>query len=446
MTIEKKTLVCSDAENNNNKFWSYEYDTDTSMCSVKYGRVGKTCTEDPPKHMTRKELDTKVKEKLRPRGKEGTSTYKPPYREIVVLAPGATGPTGPAIAKEVVREVAKTQLAGGNVELHKLVERLVEANRHELVKASGGQMDIDLKTGIISTPIGVVTKDTIKQARDILDVMSPLVDKQAFDDKAFIENINSYLMLVPQKVGHARGWHKQFFTSHNTCQAQSTLLDQLEASADLAEARMKTATTTAVATSIADTPSLFNAELKILTDVTVIKMIEDKFFSSINSRHESKNMKPINFYEVTLPDAKKAFEADGAKLPNIQLLWHGTRVFNVLSILKNSLMLPKTLSTMQICGAMFGSGIYGSDQSTKALNYARGYWDGGPRDKRCFMFLVDFAMGKAYTPKGSYETLPKSGFDSTFAEAGVSGVMNNEMICYRDSQVNIRYLIEFEEK
>lgn len=96
---------------------------------------------------------------------------------------------------------------------------------------------------------------------------------------------------------------------------------------------------------------------------------------------------------------------------------------------------------------MFGDGVYGSDQSTKALNYARGgTWDHGPIDKSCFMFLVDFALGKMYIPKGSYETLPKIGYDSTFAKPGISGIMNNEFIVYRDSQVNIRYLVEFEER
>jgi poly [ADP-ribose] polymerase len=128
------------------------------------------------------------------------------------------------------------------------------------------------------------------------------------------------------------------------------------------------------------------------------------------------------------------------------MLWHGTRIFNVLSILKSGLLLPKTLSTMQIAGAMFGNGLYFSDQSSKSLNYSRGYWDGGPRDRNCFMLLVDVALGSSYIPKGSYETLPKAGHDSTFAKPGVSGILNNEYIVYRPSQANIKYLVEFEEK
>jgi poly [ADP-ribose] polymerase len=447
MTIEKRTFVCSDAVNNNNKFWEYSYDTDTEMCTVIYGRVGKTRNEDDPKPMTRSELDKVIRTKLKGSGKEGTPSYKPPYREIAILAESVpTAPTGPSLAKEVVREAAKKQLGGGNSELSKLIERLVEANRHELVKASGGQMDIDLKTGIISTPIGVITKDTIKQARSALDNLAPFVSAKTFDDKGFISNLNTYLMLVPQTVGHARGWHKSFFSTHNTLTRQNTLLDQLDASADLAEARVTAAKDTAVQTTLADTPNIFNADLKVVSDAALIKKIETMFFESINQKHESRNMKPVRFYEVNMPDRKAAFDTDGAKLPNIQMLWHGTRIFNVLSILKSGLFCPPKSGSFHVTGRMFGDGIYGSDQSTKALNYARGYWDGGPRDKNCFMFLVDFAMGKHYTPHGSYETLPKSGYDSTFAEASKSGVMNNEMIVYRNSQVNIRYLVEFEEK
>lgn len=304
--IEKKTLVCSDASNNNNKFWSYEYDTDTEMCTVTYGRVGQEGVKDPAKKMKRNELDRKINAKLAGRGKFGTPSYKPPYREIAVLGDSKTftGPSGPTISKEVVREAAKKQLASSNPELTHLVERLVEANRHELIKASGGQMDIDLKTGIISTPVGVVTKDTVLEARKILDNLQPFVQSNDFDSQGFMSNLNSYLMLVPQKVGHARGWHRNFFSTYNTLQSQNTLLDQLDTSADLAEARLIAAKDSAIQSTIADTPSIFNAELTLLSDKTEIKRIEKMFFESINSRHESRHMKPIRFYEVKFPETK----------------------------------------------------------------------------------------------------------------------------------------------
>jgi|WetSurMetagenome_2_1015567.scaffolds.fasta_scaffold01476_2 poly [ADP-ribose] polymerase 2/3/4 len=446
MAIEKKMFVCTDAGNNNNKFWSYTYDTETQMCTVKYGRVGKSAQTES-KIMTRRELDNKIKSKTRSRGKEDTPGFKPPYKEIPILVEAhATTPSLSASAhKEIIKEAAHQQLASGNPELISLIEHLVKANRHELYVASGGKLNVDLKTGIVSTPVGVITKDTIQQARLLLDNLAVYVKEKDFDSKRYMEELNDYLMCIPQEVGHSRGWHRNFFTSRNTLTNQSSLLDQLEASADLALARMKAAEDSSVQTSIASTPNLFNAELKILTNNSMISKIERMFYDSMNARHPSRVLKPVKFYEVTLHEMQKNFDSDGAKLSDIRLLWHGTRKFNVLSILKSGFLLPKTLSTMQTTGAMYGNGLYFSDQSTKALNYSfGGVWDSAPRDKNCFMFLADVAMGKYYIPtRGWQSSWPARGYDSTFAKAGQSGVLNNEMIVYSPSRCNIRYLIEF---
>jgi poly [ADP-ribose] polymerase len=91
---------------------------------------------------------------------------------------------------------------------------------------------------------------------------------------------------------------------------------------------------------------------------------------------------------------------------------------------------------------MFGNGVYFSDQSTKSLNYSFGWWD-GRREENCFMFLCDVAMGREFVPVGPNARLPVPGFDSTFAKAGKSGVLNNEMIVYKTCQIAPRYLVEF---
>ncbi len=449
--IEHRKFVCTDALNNNNKFWEYLLH-DNSTVVVKYGRVGKTCTEDPPKAMSRAALDRKIQEKLRGRGAPGDANYKPPYHEIEVVAESMEAQ---AVGQAVVRESAHQQLVASApkkhaTELSRLVDQLVAANRHELLQASGGKMDIDLKTGIVSTPIGVITKSTVHNARQALDSLAPFVQSRAFDDGRFIEGLNQYLMLVPQTVGSSRGWHRDFLRASDALQRQSTLLDQLEASADLAASRALMAAKNQGAAT--DLPALFNAELSLVTDKRTIKMIEDKFFKTINQNHETRNMRPHRFFEVVLPDARDAFQANlvhwraQGKDENVWMLWHGTRMFNVLSILKSGLFCPPRTGSFSYNGRMYGNGIYGSDQSTKALNYSHGFWDGGARDRTCFMFLVDFAMGTIHTPRNSQGSFPVRGSDSTFAKAGVSGVRNNEMIVYRNEQANIRYLIEFGEK
>ena len=114
-------------------------------------------------------------------------------------------------------------------------------------------------------------------------------------------------------------------------------------------------------------------------------------------------------------------------------------------LLKSGLIVPKAGGSVQITGRMFGDGVYFSDQSTKSLNYSYGFWDGKSRDNNCFMFLADVAMGKYHIPGGGYgmRSIP-SGHDSCYAKAGTGGVRNNEMIVYRTSQANLRYLVEFE--
>jgi poly [ADP-ribose] polymerase len=117
-------------------------------------------------------------------------------------------------------------------------------------------------------------------------------------------------------------------------------------------------------------------------------------------------------------------------------------MFNVLSILKRGLVMPNALSTISTTGAMFGNGLYFSENSTKSLNYSYGYWDGGNKDKNCYMFLVDVAMGREYVPSGPGNG-KQSGYDSCNAVPGRSGIVNHEAIVYRVSQANIRYLVEF---
>src|SRR5262249_3241950 len=146
-------------------------------------------------------------------------------------------------------------------------------------------------------------------------------------------------------------------------------------------------------------------------------------------------------YAVEIATMRRAWEKAGKPVGNVAELWHGTKASNLLSILKGGLIIPP--SNASYCtGRMFGNGIYFSDQSTKSLNYAYGYWK-GQAENHCFMFLADVAMGKHYVPKTYSANLPKSGYDSTFAKAGVSGVVNNEMIVYKTYQVNLAFLVEF---
>ncbi|VEP18913.1 PARP catalytic domain protein (fragment) [Hyella patelloides LEGE 07179] len=140
----------------------------------------------------------------------------------------------------------------------------------------------------------------------------------------------------------------------------------------------------------------------------------------------------------------QAFTKKAAEIGNVKLHWHGTRASNLLSILKQGLIIPPA-NAAQCTGRMFGNGIYGSEQSTKALNYATNYWNtSGDNNQRVYMLLCEFAMGKEYLPTNNHQgSLPMKGYHSTYVKPGSLNVINQESIVYDPAQVRIKYLCEF---
>ena len=139
------------------------------------------------------------------------------------------------------------------------------------------------------------------------------------------------------------------------------------------------------------------------------------------------------------------------KVGNVKQLWHGTTAQNVLNILRTGLFCPKSNdSRYGITGRMFGDGVYLSDQSTKALNYACGFWGHVSKGNATYMFLADTAMGNEYQPNNSIarHQIPSNarqgGYDSIYITGGTQGVINNEMIVWNTEQIRLSYLVIFE--
>jgi poly [ADP-ribose] polymerase len=444
--LEIKRYIAVDPKNNNNKYWQYERLStivsepgkkgvmETGDVRITWGRVG---CDKPDSQLIMfgdgKVLASKIKSKTnKPAG-------EPSYTEVIIVGSGNVGhrdnSSSQSLAKEEVKRRAVDEIAGSCKITAELVRKLAEANKHELIVATGGKMNIDLETGIISTAMGVVTLDAVKSARTLLDQMAPYVSSNNTDNDTYAKMLGDYLRLVPQQTPARRGWHTTFIVLDK----QTSLLDQLEASIEMAEKRVVDATKAANGGVV---PKFFEVKMKLVDDSKVWDKVKKMFYDTVNHGHTSAALKPVRVYEIEIPHMAQAFEADGRKVGNVKLLWHGTRMFNVLSILKRGFVLPNQLSTMQMTGAMYGPGLYFSDQSTKSLNYSYGYWDGGSRDNNCYMFLVDVAMGREYVPSSSGNG-KRSGYDSCHAVPGRSGIRNDEQIVYRTSQANIRYLVEF---
>lgn len=426
-------LIFTDAVENNNKFYEVILHDDNSVVA-RWGRVG---VEGQSKtyYGGQSEFNDIIRKK----------TAKGYVRTQIVSLNNVskTGQDKMALAEAAKRDMVKVdakQDKSASV-LIKLVERLAEMNRHQIMTASNGNIKID-ETGLITTPLGLVTASTIGDARELLEKIERFTSKRDYASQKYIDALENYLRLIPQKVPTRRGWYENFFTSFSSLNAQNSLLDQLEGSLDLyrnkeAELRKK------MSEQNGSEEKVFATQLKMVEDEEIIRKLNRFYLENKNAKHVSSHLKLKNVFELDNQEMRTQFEVAAKKVGNVKMLWHGTRAFNVLSILKNGLIIPRSGGSYHITGRMFGNGVYFSDQSTKSLNYSYGYWDGGSRDSNCFMFVADVAMGKEHIPSSPGNAFPVKGSDSTFAKANKSGVLNNEMIVYDTKQVHLRYLCEF---
>lgn len=418
MTKRYQMLVMANADNNNNKFYELKLEDDDSVIA-RYGRVGvQGVVED-------KGFGEDTFEKvLKSKTKKG-------YREVNILTTeNAAKPINGSVIEIAKRDILRVS----NPLLERLVEKLARINRHQLLSASGG--NIDIVDGQVKTPLGLVTLGSVSDAKIKLAELNRLVNDNDLG-RSYVSCLEDYLTLVPQKVGHKRGWHTTFFSEFTTFQNQNDLLEQIEQS-------IKSYEPPKVAGNAPGPSKLFGYSLELVEDGKTVSSVDRFYTSNINRRHGTSNYRLKKVYKVTNPDHEQKYKAVADRLGNIKRLWHGTRACNVLSILKGGLICPPQNGNYTISGRMFADGIYQSDQSTKALNYATNYWSGGSAEKdELYMFLSDTAMGKEYIPSGPVNRFP-AGYDSIFAIGGRSGVLNNEMVVPSPTQVNLQYLCEFD--
>jgi poly [ADP-ribose] polymerase len=431
--VSVERLICADVGDNNNKFWNgYALANGDGFCE--FGRVGKTRQHEYYSFGNvgdaQRWLTDKSHEKQNKGG--GKASYTP-QRTIsgsgTVCKPASAAK---AVGGSDLRNLAATQIKG-DPETKKLVTWLADVNVHQIT--SNTNITYNVQTGTFTTPLGLVTPDGIVEARDILDEMSDYVVKRDWGNTKYQKYLSNYLRLVPTNVGMVRGWHETIFAASDALQKQNDILDALEAA-------LKPVGGTPAATSKSE--QVFNVELQCVTDASIIDRIKAKYQKEKGSHSDVQHYGVHAVWTVHINTVRGAYTGDGAKLPNIWELWHGTKASNLLSILKGGLVIPRS-NAPHVCGRMFGDGVYFSDQSTKSIRYATGAWTGGGNIDRVFMFLANVGMGKYYTPSGyqSGSFRVPSGYDSCFAQGGKSGVANNEMIVYRTSQADLAYLIEF---
>lgn len=210
---EKAMLIFTDAKNNNNKFYELILHEDGTL-NLRWGRVdsaGQSKTTSGGKW----EFDRTISAKL--------------AKGYVRSSAVSVTPSKAETNKVQLAEAAKRDILGeratdkNSSELVKLIERLSEMNRHQIMAASGGSIQVD-ESGLIKTSLGLVTLESVLEARKILTNIEKFVAKKSFQDDKYIDFLNNYLKLIPQKVPTRRGWYENFFTEHTNLTQQTLSL------------------------------------------------------------------------------------------------------------------------------------------------------------------------------------------------------------------------------
>jgi poly [ADP-ribose] polymerase len=409
MATEKVRLVFSDLGSNSYKYWDGELHDDGRVIST-FGVVG---AKNPQSKdfgcVGRSFFEKKIREKER----KG-------YARAKVLLDGVVNTT---VNKSSLADIALTQIKLSDSSLKSLIKRLADSNVHKITNSTS----ISFNNGVFQTPLGIVTKDGISEARILLDYFFKNIKQNGKDD--FNQKIDDYLKIIPRPKGGGL-YYENIFPTIDAVKKESDVLDALANSVELAMKPKDDGKSTTM-------EKVFNLNMALVNDNALIKIITDWYTKTNLAMHYYQNVKIKNIYEVDIVDYNKNFVGNN----NITEVWHGSGQSNILSILKSGLFCSPP-STAAIAGKMFGNGVYGSKTSSKSLGYSMGRWGQG-KGESGWLFVCDFAMGKAYYPtqRGGLNKIP-DGYDSCWALPEKTGLYNDELIVYNESKIKIKYLLE----
>ena len=414
--LDSCTLIYVEIGKNSNKVWRGSLLNDGTFLA-EWGRVGNTLQS---KHhclgsvaLAKSKFERTKRQKIR----KG-------YTEAKLVDEDTQETT--AIEPDELETIASKQIEHGRDPRSKeLIRYLVKSNIHQIISQTN--ISYNASTGRFQTPLGIVTPKAIAEAREYLIQIAATRRSNSYKLRQLL---NKYLRLIPQNLGHKLD--ESQFVLPQEIQRQYEILNALDAA-------------------VSSNPSqnnVFECTINRVPGSTVegkktFRWLNNLYKSTSNSNHFAARYKLRRVYELNIPAMAKAFVAKEKAIGNVKLHWHGTKASNLLSIFRQGLIIPPA-NAVQCTGRMFGNGIYGSQQSTKALNYATNYWNAsGDDEERVFMLLCDFAMGKEFHPQSYSRNYPVNGYDSTYVAPGAASTINQESIVYSTAQVNIKYLCEF---
>lgn len=405
------------AEWNNNKFYSLdEVPGDPTQCAARYGRIGDAAGSKWASHAQKPFLYPVYMYylKLTEKGIKGYEDHTKEHAEE---------------DKASVKKLPNVDPLTGISD--KDVARLVKA----LTDYANQTIEDNYSVAVSS-----INSRAVKKARKTIEKLSAIKkDVAEFNDKLI-----ELMHIIPRKVSsvndHMAKSHRDFDTIIND---ESDLLDVLENQIE-AQKPKKSKTEAKTPRNILEKLGL---EIYPATPEQIGKVKE----------HLSDNLQPKlkNVYRVINKKTQRRFNSylKANKRPLVKQFWHGSRNANWWNIICQGLVLH---SNAPQTGKMFGYGLYFAPSPTKSWGYTSScgsYWAHGSSNV-AYMGLYATAYGDPYEVL-SWErdlgNLTSDSFESAHpgknclhAKRDAGMLRNDEVVFYREEQVTINYICEFD--
>ena len=285
-----------------------------------------------------------------------------------------------------------------------------------------------------------VTESMIKQAHESLNEMR---SSQTIEE--FNKHLLNLMHIIPRKIGQKMSVRMMLAgTTKDYADIlirEAELLDIMEGQIHIGNSEAKSGK------NILERLGLIIETATDEQTETVRKRLNDSLKERLQHVYCVKNIRTQELFDQYMQE----HTTEDGKTPETKLFWHGSRNANWFSILQKGLLLNPDAT---ITGKMFGNGVYFAPQSLKSWGYtSAGKWT-GESSKYAYMALYETAYGtphEVYSFDGSwngfnYQSLQREfpGCDCVHAKADKGMLLNDEIIFYREDQITIQYLCEFD--
>jgi poly [ADP-ribose] polymerase len=405
--IVKMVMV---TELNNNKYYNL-FEQNDGTFKVEYGRVDST-TQHASYPMS--QWETKYREKL----KKG-------YKDITELYAIEDNEEDDSTVK------VDNDFISNDIYVKTLIEDLQRYAKHTVSQ----NYKVSTKN---------VTKKMVEEAQIIIDEIARVYSTN-YTKNDLNELLLKLFTVIPRKMGNVKDYLVSDGDTKDTIAKlidnEQSILDSLAGQVSIQDTKEKIVLSEEDKTKNVGLLDSMGIEIKHVTDTDTINMVKKLMGPSVN--------KFSRLFEVKNHKAEKRYNNHLSKtsVKKEELLFHGSRSENWISILINSLLVRP--SGAVITGKMYGSGIYFSSVCQKSIGYTSlsgSYWANGSNNKAYLgLFRVNVGNKKIVNHHNSscysFDNKTIFPYDSVYAPAGAD-LRNDETIVYLEDKCKIQYLLE----